>query len=54
MRSCFIFCVNIMTKIMTMVTDKPRGVRENLRITVTVDKSKFCFETKPCPRIRVR
>ena len=25
LRICFIFCVNIMTKIMTPVRDKPRG-----------------------------
>ena len=32
LRICFIFCVNIMTKIMTMVRDKPRGGKE-LRVS---------------------
>ena len=39
-----------MTKIMTLVRDKPRGGRK-LRVTVNVDGSEFCFETKLCPLI---
>ena len=53
LRICFIFCVNIMTKIMTTVRDKPRGGKE-LRVTVTVDRAEFCFETKLCQLIKVR
>ena len=54
LRICFIFCVNIMTKIMTTVKDKPRGGKEERRVTVTVDGAEFCFETKLCQLIKVR
>ena len=55
LRICFIFCVNIMTKIMTTVRDKPRGEGgKKLRVTVTVDRAEFSFETKLCQLIKAR